>query len=107
MNNSHDSDKNFRRLIRQRQEKLTGLCDFQKGYTADKFIVDLVSYFGPAVDFDLDKIHESVKTKGYLNNLISAAKKNQTHPVTEFIQELFKDVTCEARINLDINKPNK
>lgn len=104
MQDNQNSDKNFRRLIRQRQSMLSGLSAFHNGYTADIFIVDLIKYFGPEVDFDLDKIHEMVKAKGYLTKLIKAAKENQTHPVTEFIQELFKDVSTEGRINLDINK---
>lgn len=80
------------------------LSDFNEGYTPEKFMLDLINYFGPEVDFDLDKIEEFIRAEDRLKRLIQTAKENNTHPVSEFVKKLFKEVSDDARIKLDIGK---
>lgn len=75
--------------------KLKHLGDYKKGYNRDRFIKDLVKYFEGEVDFNLDKISKELKKSGKLSCLISKAKEKNTHPVAEFVEELFEDVVSQ------------
>lgn len=81
---------NFSR--KKRAEKISQLTDYRKQYDVNSFIKDLVVYFDGEVDFNLDKIRQEIEESQHLGNLIKKANQNNTHPVTEFIQELFEDV---------------
>ncbi|MBP7088343.1 MAG: hypothetical protein KBB01_03485 [Candidatus Omnitrophica bacterium] len=56
---------------------------------------DLISYFEGEVDFDIDNIRKYLKDSAKLDELISLAKTNSTHPVIEFIQKIFKELARE------------
>jgi len=77
---------------RAKNLKLHQLGDYKTGYTGDDFLVDLVKYFDQEVDFDLDKIREEIEQPQKLASLIARAKEKNTHPVVEFVGELFKDL---------------
>jgi len=79
-------------LRRNRAEKITRLTAYQKNYTVDIFMKDLNVYFDNEVDFNLDKIHREIEKPGRLNNLIAKARKKNTHPVVEFLKELFENL---------------
>ena len=80
---------------RAKRLKLKHLGDYKKGYNRDRFIKDLVKYFEGEVDFDLDKISKELEKPGKLSRLVDKAKEKNTHPVTEFVEELFKDLTSQ------------
>ena len=73
--------------------KLKQLGDYENGYNSDRFIEDLIKYFEGEIDFNLDKIRKKVETPLILPCLIAKAKEKDTHPVVEFVEELFKDFT--------------
>ncbi len=73
--------------------KLKQLGDYRNGYNSDEFIEDLVKYFDGEVDFNLAKIRQEIEIPQRLPHFIAQAKKNNTHPVVEFVKELFKDIT--------------
>lgn len=75
-----------------RDKKIKELSDFEEGYTVSRFLVDLEKYFEGEVDFNLDKIREKAEEEGNLKRCVSRARQNQTHPVVEFIREIFKDL---------------
>jgi hypothetical protein len=78
--------KEERRRARERRKKLH---DYFTGYTVEKFMDDLCAYFDGEIDFNLEKIREAVSAKGKLIELIRKAEQKDTHPVSEFLQELF------------------
>ena len=81
------------RLQRQAKSfKLSQLGDYKTKYTSDDFLVDLVKYFDQEVDFDLDKIRKEIEQPQKLASLIARAKEKNTHPVVEFLEDLFKDL---------------
>lgn len=67
------------------------LHDYLTGYTTEKFMEDLNTYFDGEVDFDLEKIRGAVSAPGKLSELVKRAEEKNTHPVSEFVQEIFKD----------------
>ncbi len=78
---------------KKRSHKIVSqLSDFTKSYSVDSFIIDLVKYFDGEIDFNIEKIRECVESEGKLKELIKKAKKNHTHPVAEFIQEMFREL---------------
>jgi hypothetical protein len=85
----HDRDINFEQYRKMQQHKLLHLSDYKESYTVDKFMQDLVDYFDNEVDFNLEKIRTLIARPRELNRLILKAKEKNTHPVTEFIKELF------------------
>ncbi len=88
-------DSEGREIRFQRQAKsfkLSQLGDYKTGYTCDDFLIDLVKYFDQEVDFDLDKIRKEIEQPQKLAYLIAKAKEKNTHPVVEFVEELFKDL---------------
>ena len=77
---------------RQKQEAhLKRLSDFSHGYTIDKLIADLVIYFDGEVDFDREKIALALSHSGALEELVTRATKNKTHPVSEVIRDMLRD----------------
>lgn len=81
------------RLQRQAKSfKINQLRDYRAGYTNDDFLVDLAKYFDQEIDFNLDKIHKEIEQPQKLARLIAKAKEKNTHPVAEFVEELFKDL---------------
>jgi len=74
--------------------KLSQLSDYRKHYTADKFIADLDKYFDGEVDFNLEKIRCKIEEPGELGRLVMKAEGKNTHPVTEFTQEIFKEMAA-------------
>jgi len=83
-------------VINQRQAKqakIERLQDYKDGYTSDQFIDDLVKYFDGEVDFDLGQVRKEIERPQRLPSLIIKAKENNTHPVTEFLADLFRDLT--------------
>ena len=77
--------------------KLKHFGDYKKGYNGGRFLEDLVKYFEGEVDFNLDKISKELEKPGKLSCLIDKAKEKNTHPVTEFVEELFKDLTSQDK----------
>ncbi|MCK4520128.1 MAG: hypothetical protein KAT96_03100 [Candidatus Omnitrophica bacterium] len=73
--------------------KLKHLGDYKKNYNSDRFIEDLVKYFEGEVDFNLDKIRKTIEKPLKLPCLIAKAKEKGTHPVAEFLEELFKGLS--------------
>jgi len=76
----------------KRDKAISKLSDFKDNYTVEKFLVDLEVYFEGEIDFNLEKIQETIEAPGKLDKLIKKANDKNTHPVTEFIQELFKEL---------------
>ncbi len=77
---------------RVRNKKIASLHNFDRDYSLDKFIVDLKDYFEGEVDFNLDKIKKEISKPGELKRFIAQACQKETHPVVEFLQEIFKDL---------------
>jgi hypothetical protein len=77
---------------KKRYHRIQRLHDYTQSYDADAFIEDLVRYFEDEVDFNLTKIRQRIREPGKLRHLIEKAKANKTHPVTEFVQELFDEL---------------
>lgn len=88
-----NKEMDFRRQAKQL--KLKHLGDYKKGYNSGRFLEDLVKYFEGEVDFNLDEIRKELEKPGKLSRLIGKAKEKNTHPVTEFVEELFKDLTSQ------------
>jgi len=78
------------RARKEQEARLKRLNGFDHGYTAEKLLADLVVYFDGEVDFDREKIKEFMETPNVLENLVVLAKKNQTHPVVEFIRDMLR-----------------
>lgn len=89
---SDDGNKGIRFQRQAKSFKVSQLGDYRAGYTKDDFLFDLVQYFDHEVDFNLDKIRKEIKQPQKLAYLIAKAKEKNTHPVTEFVGELFKDL---------------
>ncbi|UCG34686.1 MAG: hypothetical protein JSW17_04115 [Candidatus Omnitrophota bacterium] len=79
----------------ERKGRISKLHPFREGYSVDKLLDDLNTYFEGEVDFDLEKVTELAQKKGMLENIIKAAIQKDTHPVCEFIEEIFKDSVSE------------
>jgi len=79
---------------KEKELKLSRLKDYKVNYTSDNFIDDLVKYFDQEVDFNLDKIRNEIKKPQRLNYFIAMAKEKNTHPIIEFLEDLFKDLTA-------------
>ncbi len=75
-----------------KQDKMKRLSNYLNDYTTDAFIKDLFLYFDNEIDFNLEKIRKAIDKPGKLEQLKIRAKENNTHPVTEFVQELFKEL---------------
>lgn len=89
---SNDSNREISFQRKAKAVKLRQLGDYDSGYTVDNFLGDLVKYFDGEVDFNLDKIRKTVEQPQRLAELIAKAKRKNTHPVAEFVEELFKDL---------------
>ncbi len=94
MSNQDDRKKDefIKPYRKERENNLSRLRDYTKNYNVDLFMEDLVVYFEDEVDFNLSQIRNIIESPGRLENLIHKAKQRNTHPVTEFVQELFKDL---------------
>lgn len=88
-----DKDIEFHRKLKT--ERLFRLNDYRKNYSVDSFISDLINYFDGGVDFNIDNIRKYVENPTKIDELIRLAKMNNSHPVIEFIQKLFKDLAAE------------
>jgi len=87
------SNEKIRAQRKAKELKLSQLGDYRTRYTSDNFIDDLVKYFDQEVDFNLDKIRIEIEKPQRLNYFIAMAKEKNTHPVVEFIEDIFKDLT--------------
>jgi hypothetical protein len=87
----HYPDKE--RLTSETRKRWGKLHDFRADYDAAKFLSDLENYFEGEVDFDIEKINSCVGVPGCLEGLIEKAKANNTHPVSEFIKGMMKDLS--------------
>ncbi len=74
------------------RNKIAELNTFLKGYDIDKFMQDLKDFYDNEVDFNFDKISDMLNKPGKLDTLINRAKKNNSHPVIEFVQDIFKEL---------------
>jgi hypothetical protein len=74
--------------------KIKQLRDYKSGYDIECFLTDLVKYFDGKVDFNLERIRQEMGKPEKLACLIAKAKEKNTHPVTEFVEELFKDLAA-------------
>ena len=92
------NEKDIEKYRKARTGKLSRLGEYSKDYNSDKFIVDLKIYFNNEVDFNLKKVRQTIEAPGKLDGLIEKAKKKNTHPVTEFVQEIFKDLGSSGDI---------
>ena len=79
--------------MKRKNKTLLELSGYKKGYNADAFISDLVNYFDNEVDFNLAEIRRIITIPGKLDCLKKEAKANNTHPVTEFVKNLFKEIS--------------
>ena len=96
--NPDNEEKDIESYRKAKKDKIARLSDYKSGYDVDKFILDLELYFNNEVDFNLKKIRQTLEAPGKLDQLIEKAKSKETHPVTEFIQELFKDLGSSGDI---------
>jgi len=96
--NPADEDRNIESYCKEKKDKISKLNDYKQGYNVDKFILDLKLYFNEEVDFNLKRIRKTVGEPGKLDQLIKKAEEKNTHPVTEFVQELFKDLGSSGDI---------
>ena len=87
-------DKKIRFQRQSKSFKLSQLGSYKTGYTSDDFLIDLAKYFDQEVDFNLDKIRKEIEQPQKLAGLIVKAKEKNTHPVAEFVEELFKGLTA-------------
>ncbi|MCF7907708.1 MAG: hypothetical protein K9L86_02385 [Candidatus Omnitrophica bacterium] len=85
-------DPRLESFRRQRAEKITRLADYRQNYNSKIFMKDLENYFDKEVDFNFDKVSEEIEKPQRLENLIKKAAQKNTHPIIEFIQELFQDI---------------
>jgi hypothetical protein len=97
MNQERSKEKNGYRDIEfyreEKRRKLLCLNDYQKDYSIEKFMNDLMCYFDGEVDFNLEKIKEIVGQPGKLEQLIQRATHKETHPVTEFVKDILREST--------------
>ena len=96
--NPAEKDRNIENYRKEKKGKISKLGDYKHDYNLDKFILDLKMYFEDEVDFNIEKIHKILEEPGKLDQLIKKAEKRNTHPVTEFVQELFKDLGSSGDI---------
>ena len=89
---SGGDSKEIRFQRQAKKFKLSRLGNYKTGYTSDDFLVDLVKYFDQEVDFNLDKVRKEIEQPQKLAHLITKANEKSTHPVVEFVEELFKDL---------------
>ena len=92
-NFGENKDREVEFCRQAKKKKMPELGGYRNNYTCSKFMSDLVKYFDNEVDFNLIKIRQIIKEPGRLSHLIERAREKNTHPVTEFIQELFKDLS--------------
>ncbi|MBU1112542.1 MAG: hypothetical protein KKH93_01530 [Candidatus Omnitrophica bacterium] len=85
-------DFDYEILRRNQAKKISNLSDYYKNYNLDVFMEDLLVYFDGQVDFNLAKIRQELLKPQRLENLIKKASQKNTHPVVEFLQELFQDL---------------
>jgi len=95
MSSSDDLNREIERCKSERKRRISKLYSFKEGYTVEKLLKDLDVYFEGEVDFDLEKIRDLAQKEGMLDNIIKAAIEKDTHPVCEFIEEIFKDSVSE------------
>ncbi|MBN3039901.1 MAG: hypothetical protein JW867_02115 [Candidatus Omnitrophica bacterium] len=91
-NNNNQDDRPIESQRRKKKERLSSLRDYRTNYSIEYFIEDFVKYFDGEVDFNLDKILQRMERPGILEDLIKKAEEKNTHPVTEFVQDLFKEL---------------
>jgi len=92
-NSSDLNEKNIADRRKARKYILSHLSGYKKGYNGKRFISDLVKYFDDEIDFNLDKVRDEIEQPGKLDQLIQKADQHNTHPVVEFVQNIFKGLT--------------
>jgi len=101
--NAKDFSSDDKKIRFQRQAKsfkVSQLNDYRDEYGSEDFIADLAKYFDGEVDFNLDTIRHEINQPQKLAGLITKAKEKNTHPVAEFVEELFKGLT-KQNLNKD------
>ena len=93
--NKDDLERQMQRHKCEQKERVSKLHSYKEDYTLEKLLQDLDTYFEGEVDFDLEKVTNFVQKEGVLDNIIKAAIQKDTHPVCEFIEEIFKDSVSE------------
>ena len=88
-----DKDREVKFYRQAKKKKIPELDNYRDNYTCSTFMSDLVKYFDNEVDLNLAKMQQTIEEPGRLSHLIEKANEKNTHPVTEFIQELFKDLS--------------
>ena len=68
------------------------LNDFSEEYTIEIFFTDLSRYFVEDIDFNMEKIREYIDSEGRFERLLGKARQHKTHPVTEFVRDLFSEL---------------
>ncbi|MFA7677624.1 MAG: hypothetical protein WCY34_05575 [Candidatus Omnitrophota bacterium] len=90
--NSKDRNDQIEKQRRAQQEKIARMSGYLENYSVEKFLEDIKIYFDGEVDFNIAKIRLALETDNALKELIAKAKRNKTHPVVEFLKELFYDL---------------
>ncbi|MBD3264542.1 MAG: hypothetical protein GF375_05535 [Candidatus Omnitrophica bacterium] len=75
----------------RRKQRWAALNDYKESYTPEDFIEDLQVYFENEIDFNLETVRQIISKEGELDKLKNRAEANSSHPVTEFLLEIFKD----------------
>jgi len=88
----HNDERHIYFQRRVKQGKIARLSAFRQGYSVKLFMADFGIYFDNEIDFNMDKIRQRIQKKGVLEELIRKAIQHNTHPVTEFVQELFREL---------------
>lgn len=82
---------NHYRLIRG--QRFARMHKFETNYTIDLFLEDLDLYFEHEVDFNFEKIRQVIQAPGMLEKLVKQAIEEKTHPVSVFLQVIFKETS--------------
>ena len=90
--------KEIERYRKTQQARIAALSGFKSDYNWEIFMKDFITYFEADQDFNLEKIQEVIKDPLKLGHLVQRATKNNTHPVIEFVQDLFKDLGSSGNI---------
>lgn len=89
---SDNGNGNISSQRKEKDERIRRLNQFRQGYSVDLFLADFEKYFDNEIDFNLQAIRQRLEAAGVLEKFITRAIERNTHPVTEFVQELFREL---------------
>lgn len=89
---AHNDENNIFSQRRAKHEKIARLSAFRQGYSVELFMSDFEKYFDNESDLNMAKIRQRIEQPGVLHALIRRAIQHNTHPVTEFVQDLFREL---------------